>query len=298
MAGAAYLVGKHQFDGYVELLIEVLREDAARPLEAPKRARLHALDALAQLGRSAPTDVLLGCFTSECAPAIYAVLSREKDAARRADGWARFVALGSRSEPAHWAALVDLTLLREPRALGELLHGEAWELELDVVDPGVYHGSGSRTSGFGYSVPRWPPHVSYSIQLPSLGSALHRAEVRRVELEAGCHSASSTRVPRLEWRLRLLREFAPAASLDAAEFKARVEFESAEQVRREVEVLVARVRARLAALVDALAAAKLVDLAARNANLRFHVLVKDLRAADVAALPHLANRGDVTFSVR
>ncbi|MBL8802991.1 MAG: hypothetical protein JNN27_13390 [Planctomycetes bacterium] len=298
VAGAAYLVGVHDFEGYAELLVEVLRRDAQRPVEAPKRARLHALDALAQLGRSAPPDVLLGCCTSECASAVYAMLAREQDAERRAAGLARLVALGLRSEPAHWAALVDLTLLREPRALGDLLHGEAWELELDVVDPGAHHGSSSHTSGFGYAAARWPPHVSYSIRLPDLNSQLRSAEIRRVEVAAGCRSMSTTSVPRLGWRLRLLREFAPSAPLSAAEFKARVEFDNAEQVLEAVEAHVARVRARIAALVNDLAATKLVDPAAVNAKLRFQVAVKDLRAADLAPLPHLANRGDVTFRVR
>jgi len=298
VAGAAYLVGVHDFEGYADLLVEVLRRDARRPVDAPKRARLHALDALAQLGRSAPTDVLIGCATSECAPAVYAVLSLEMDVGRRADGLARLVALGLRSEPAHWAALIDLTLQREPRALGDLLDGEPWELELDLDEPGIHRIFGSHTSRFTYSVPTWPPRVSYSIQLPSLPSPLRSAAVRRVELAAGCRNTSPTRVPTLDWRLRLLRVFAPSAPVDAAEFRARIEFDNAEQVLGEVEGHVARVRARLAVLVDVLAAAQLLDAAATKEKLRFHVTLKDLRAADAPQLPRLAHRDNVTFGVR
>jgi len=52
------------------------------------------------------------------------------------------------------------------------------------------------------------------------------------------------------------------------------------------------------AIVDEPAPAQPVEATSSRGDLLWCAEAKDLRAADVAALPQLANRGDVTFSLR
>lgn len=296
--GAAYVIGAHGFDGYANLLLATLQREAQREASAPLRSFTHVLDALVRLEVEVPAELVLARTRAENAGLAYVALASRADAARALDGLAGLVCLGLRDEPAHWAALIELTLARDPRGVDELLFGQSWVLEVEVQERGGYGASRTFNSGFACSLSRWPPAVNYRVVLPPAGAQLDSIEFTRVEVARGCRSTSTNSLDQQGWRLRLLRELlAESAVPTASDFDARIEFEHAEQVRRDVEAHVATVRARLESIVDTLATDKLVDPAAKS-RLRLHVKLRDHRTAGAPPLPQLRSRADVTFELR
>lgn len=296
--GAAYVIGTHGLQGYENLLLATLRSEAQRPATEPGRSFAHVLDALVQLQAEVPAELVLARTRADNSGLAYVALSSQSDSARALDGLAGLVCLGLREEPAHWAALIELTLARDARAAEELLFGRPWRLEVEVSNPEGGRFGGSYNSRFGYSAPRWPPTVSYRVELPALNGELDGIEFTRLEFSGGCRRTSRDNIDQQGWRARLLRALLPELSLHAKrDFDARIEFAHADQVRAEIERHVAAVRARLGAVVDALAIHELVEPAAKP-RLRLHVVLRDARIDAATPLPLMKNLDDVIFELR
>lgn len=296
--GAAYVIGVHGFAGYADLLLATLRREAQRPASAPIRSFTHVLDALVQLDVEVPAELVLARTRVENVGLAHVALANRSDAERALDGLAGLVCLGLREEPAHWAALIELTLARDARGVDELLFGQPWSLEVDIQGPGGYGASRSFLSRQVLSLSRWPPAVSYRVKLPADGARLDAIEFTRAESSRGCRTYGSNDLDQQGWRLRLLRELlADSAVPTASNFDARIEYEHAEQVRNELEAHVTAVRARLESLFDLLAAQKLVEPAAKP-RLRLHVGLRDHRAPGAPSLPGIPSRSDTTIRVR
>ncbi len=296
--GAAYVIGAHGLEGYANLLLATLRREAQRPANEPCRSFTHVLDALVQLEVEVPAEAVLARTRADNAGLAYVALSSQTDSARALDGLAGLVCLGLREEPAHWAALIELALARDARAAGELLFGRPWRLEIEVSTSEGGRFGGSYNARFGYSTPRWPPTVSYRVELPAQDGELDGIEFTRLEFSGGCRRTSRESIDQQGWRVRLLRALLPELQLHAKrDFDARIEFESADQVRAELERHLAAVRARLDSVVDQLASHELAESAAK-ARLRLHVVLRDARIDAAPPLPLMKSRDDVIFELR
>jgi hypothetical protein len=213
--GAAYLVGQHRLGEFAPALVDALRTEAQRPKGKSTKAYSLLLDALIQLDHAAPAELVLARASEEHSSLVYVALGCEKDQERAADNLARFVALGMRSEPAYWAAAIELTAARDPCIVDELLVGAPWELVVGVRDRSSDSTLGEtielRTQS--WSHPQWPPFVRYRLTLPLPAGPLDETRHERSE-----HVRSAT-LPsrlgfhaRLGWRLRLLRELHPGVA--------------------------------------------------------------------------------------
>lgn len=213
--GAAYLIGIHGFAEFAPDLVEALRVESGRTGNESKKAYALLLDALIQLEHAAPAEWILAGASEEHAELVYLALGCETNQQRALDNLARFVALGMSSDPAYWAAAIELTLANDVRIVEELLVGAPWELEVGLRDSGSDSTLGEtfwrgvRSS----SHPQWPPLVSYRLTLPARDGALDEIRHERTEHARSVHLAGGLGFKaRADWRKRLLRELHPAAT--------------------------------------------------------------------------------------
>jgi hypothetical protein len=296
--GAAYLVGRRRFGEFAPALVEALRTDAQRPKGKSTKAYSLLLDALIQLDHAAPADLILARASEEHAALVYLALGCEKDERRAADNLERFVALGMRSEPAYWAAAIELTTARDPRIVDELLVGAPWELVVGVRDSSSDSTLGEtlelRTQS--WSHPQWPPFVNYRLTLPSPAGALD--EIRRARSEHVRSAALPSRLgfhARLAWRLRLLRELhAGVARLLPSAFEIYVA--DVNSISSAVDIQVAALRGELSEIVRELAELGFVaDPQGTSSRLTFRAELHDLRSDRGSPLVAPADTESVRF---
>jgi hypothetical protein len=300
VAGAAYLIGEHRMSSYAPQLINALRHESEEAERSPTHVFVLLADALLQLEQPVPIELLFAKASSEHAGLLYFALTKTSVRRRDTDSLVRLLKLGLRSAPAHWAAAIELTRARDRRVVDELLCGEPWALCIDVHDPGEGMYVIPSCSVERLEPPVWPPRVRYRITLPDVDSKQTDIQFARYVFHCGCRIRTPAPTPRRRWRVRLLRELAPAVSpISKVDFDLELAFSSTDALGAALETHIAAVRARLEALVDALDAEGLVDdvLAAKE-QLRLRVELRDGRNSVTPALPKPPDTSRVTFNVR
>ena len=101
--GAAYIAGEYKRVECAQPMIDALKRENARSMEAPDLATGALLDGLIRVGARGPLDVLFGRQDSQFSPQVYVLASNTGE--RRLDAMDRLIHMGGwELSDAYWAA--------------------------------------------------------------------------------------------------------------------------------------------------------------------------------------------------